>query len=318
MPAYRKPALNFTLLLILLFILPHVVQAQREQVLLQEIIQTYQVIAEAYTKGANTTSLTAQLNQIIDTVLNKKKTTTDTYTITLQLVNIREEARKLGEEAQNAAFWNNILLALTVIAVASTVAGIYYLLFTKRKIWEIWLKLRRDNTIIVRKKKAKRSSMLLDEEVQAVLAAIIIVIIVFATTQYFTAGRVVEPFSELGLLGEKMKIGDYPTNLIEGEEAKVYIYVGNHMGKPMLYQIQAKLGNKTTPIDPAPIQPFWTHYLVLEHNQTTIIPLHFTINQTGTHRLIVELWAYNQTTGTIQYHHRWVQLWINVTPLLKP
>ena len=211
-----KTTSTIMLLLFLTLLLPRA-QTQKETLLLEEIIKTYQAITEANLKGANTTKLTEQLNQIIDESLNKKKPNTDTYTIVQQLVEIREQAAKIGEEAPNVIFWNNILIALTVILAASTVAGTYYLLFTKKKIWEIWLKLRRDNTIIVRKKKAKRSSMLLDEEVQAVLAAIIIVIIVFATTQYFLAGKVVEPFSELGLLGEKMKIGDYPTSLIEGE-----------------------------------------------------------------------------------------------------
>lgn len=317
MRLHAKPMVSFAVLIVLLLAPPHLAQAQRGQVLLQEIVQTYLAVAEAYGKGANTTALTARLNRIVDAVLNRKNTT-DTYTITSQLAVIREEAERLGEEAQKARLWGNALLAAAIAATLLAIAGAYRYLFAGRKIWAAWLRIRRDNRVVVRKKKAKRHSMLLDEEVQAVLAAIIVVVVVFAAAQYLTAGRVVEPFSELGILGEKMKIGDYPTSLVEGEEAKVYIYVGNHMGRPMLYQIRAMLGNRTTPVDPAPLQPFWTHYLVLEHNQTATIPLHFSINQTGTYRLIVELWAYNQTAGAIQYHKRWVQLWINVTPLIRP
>jgi hypothetical protein len=40
-----------------------------------------------------------------------------------------------------------------------------------------------------------------DEEVLAVVAAIVIVASVFAVVQAINAGRVTEPFSELGLLG---------------------------------------------------------------------------------------------------------------------
>lgn len=53
-------------------------------------------------------------------------------------------------------------------------------------------------------------SWVLNEEVLAVLAAIVLVAAVLAGVQVLNAGRVVEPFSELGLLGPEGKIGSYP------------------------------------------------------------------------------------------------------------
>jgi len=49
-------------------------------------------------------------------------------------------------------------------------------------------------------------SWVFDEEVLAVIAAIIIVAAVFAAAQAFYTSRVIEAFSELGLLGSAGKI----------------------------------------------------------------------------------------------------------------
>ena len=57
-------------------------------------------------------------------------------------------------------------------------------------------------------------SWVLDEEVLAVIVAIVIVASVFAVAQLINSGRVAEPFSELGILGPEMKIGDYPKEAI--------------------------------------------------------------------------------------------------------
>ncbi|MEM1986571.1 MAG: DUF1616 domain-containing protein [Nitrososphaeria archaeon] len=88
-----------------------------------------------------------------------------------------------------------------------------------------------------------------DEEVLAVLAAIIIVASVFAVVQAINAGRVVEPFSELGLLGPYQKIGDYPREVVAGSQFLLHSYVGNHEGKTMFYRVLVKVGNRTSVIN---------------------------------------------------------------------
>jgi len=65
-------------------------------------------------------------------------------------------------------------------------------------------------------------SWILDEEVLAVIAALVLVSSVFA---------LVEPFSELGLLGPDGKIGDYPREVEAGAPFSLNVYVGNHEGK---------------------------------------------------------------------------------------
>ncbi len=274
---------------------------------LDEIGATYISILNANKAGANTTLLTSQLDEIVDLTLNKGKS------IDLgKLEDLRKEAGKLANLAHEEALWNSIILLLALIVSISLILALYYFLFKKGGIWKIWLKFRGGHILRVRKERVNRSSMLLDDEVRAVLAAILVITLVFAAAQYINAGKVAEPFSELGILGKNKKLADYPTNLTTGERALVYVYVGNQMGRPMFYEVEAKLGNKSTEVDPSPATPFWHHYLIIEHNTSRIIPLSFSINETGRYRLIVELWAYNETIRNFQYDKRWVQLWIDV------
>ena len=158
---------------------------------------------------------------------------------------------------------------------------------------------------------------MMDEEVFAVLLAIVVVASVFALAQMLTAGRVVEPFSELGLLGPRAKIGDYPRELVTGERFRLYIYVGNHEGRSTYYRLLVKLGNSTTFVNstvPADAPVVKTFELILPHNSTRLIPLEMSINETGVNfKLIVEMWVYDPEVGGFRYHGRWVHLWLNVT-----
>jgi uncharacterized membrane protein len=167
-------------------------------------------------------------------------------------------------------------------------------------------------------------SWILNDEVLAVLAAVIIVSSVFAGVQVFNAGRVVEPFSELGLLGPDGKIGGYPKRVVAGSSFPLNIYVGNHEGRTAYYKVLVKLGgdspvvNETNPLSAEPIMEVRA---VLSHNTSQMIPLDITLYEPATRlRLVFEMWVFNETAGGFSYHGRWNQLWLNVTepPLGAP
>jgi uncharacterized membrane protein len=158
---------------------------------------------------------------------------------------------------------------------------------------------------------------LIDEEVKAVVLALIFVIGAFSVSQAFLAGRVVEPFSEIAILGPNQKIGDYPKNLTVGENFTLYLYVGNHEGKVMYYRVYVKLGNQSsiinesTPLDAPPIAQYEK---ILANNQTWLKPITLHIDEPGiNYRLVFELWIYDSSLGKFRYHGRWLQLWINST-----
>lgn len=159
--------------------------------------------------------------------------------------------------------------------------------------------------------------MIIDEEVMAVILAVLVVAGAFACSQAFLANRAVEPFSELGILGPNMKIGDYPRELVAGEPFTLYLYVGNHEGRVMYYAILAKLGNKTTPInssEPMDAPVLARYEVVLLNGRNWTRPITLSIGEPGVnYRLVFELWAYDEHIHNFKYTGRWCQLWLNVT-----
>ncbi|MEM2454512.1 MAG: DUF1616 domain-containing protein [Candidatus Bathyarchaeia archaeon] len=160
-------------------------------------------------------------------------------------------------------------------------------------------------------------SWVFDEEVLAVIAAIILVAAVFAAAQAFYTSRVIEPFSELGLLGPAGKIGDYLKEIIAGSPLHLNIYIGNHEGKAIYYRVLVKVGdqssiiNASTPLDAEPIIDIRA---VLGHGSSKVIPVDITFYKPAINaRLVFEMWVYDELTGLFKYHGRWNQLWINVT-----
>ncbi|MCS7098465.1 MAG: DUF1616 domain-containing protein [Candidatus Methanomethyliaceae archaeon] len=153
-------------------------------------------------------------------------------------------------------------------------------------------------------------SWILDEEVLAVLSAIVIVASVFAVAQAINSERIIEPFSELGLLGPNMKIGDYPKQVFTGIPFLLHIYIGNHEGKTMLYKILVKVSNESGPSFPS--EPIMEFIIALQHNQSKIIPVEIILNDPGINkRLIFEMWILNGTNFV--FYNRWNQLWLNVS-----
>jgi len=164
--------------------------------------------------------------------------------------------------------------------------------------------------------------LIVDEQVMAVVLTVLVVVGVFAGFQTFFTGRVVEPFSELGVLGPKMKIGDYPRELIAGEPFSLYLYVGNHEGRVMYYAVLVKLGNGTTSIsaeESMDVPVFARHEVVLQDGKNWTRPVTLSIEEPGVnHRLVFELWVYIEGVRDFEYHGRWCQLWLNVTKPAVP
>jgi len=160
-------------------------------------------------------------------------------------------------------------------------------------------------------------SWIFNEEVLAVITAILIIATIFAAVQTINSGRVIEPFSALGLLNKNGKIGDYPREVVAGTPFQLNVYIENHEGKTMYYEILGKLGNITSIINdttPLNAQPILELRMVLPNNASIIIPVNITIYQPMTNlRLVFEMWIFNESTQTFTYYHRWVQLWLNVT-----
>jgi uncharacterized membrane protein len=158
---------------------------------------------------------------------------------------------------------------------------------------------------------------LIDEQITAVVVGIIVVIAVANASNFYLSNRVVEPFSELGILGPNQKIADYPKQLKPGQNFTLYLYVGNHEGKAMDYTVYAKLGNRSSVVNEnvsMASPPTASYGIVLASNSTYLAPITMSLKQPGNNtRLVFELWTYQSNTSSFVYDHRWVQLWLNLS-----
>ena len=157
----------------------------------------------------------------------------------------------------------------------------------------------------------------IDEEVTAVVLAVITVIAAIVGVGTFLPSRTSERFSELGVLGPNMKIGDYPRELVTGENFTLYVYVGNHEGHVMYYRVLIKLGNETDSIsedEPVNAEVLLSRDFILKSGGNYTKPVTLSIDKPGINqRLVFELWAYEPGSRMFKYHSRWCQLWLNVT-----
>ncbi len=142
----------------------------------------------------------------------------------------------------------------------------------------------------------------------------IVVVGVFATSQLVFDERIVDPFSELAVLGPNMKIGDYPTEVFENEPFDLYLYVGNQEGRIMYYTILVKLGDASSTINASTFMnaPVLERFdLVLMNGANWTQPVSLSIDKPSTNlRLTFELWILDET---LQYDGRFCQIWMNVT-----
>ena len=306
-------SLLLLLLLVISLFRPPITHATSIDEIKRESFRAYEAILEVHRAGGNISHLIDKLNEALSLI--EKAEVTGDQALLDEAERLMEEiiaaSLELIEEGSRIRRWRTAIQIVEVVAIIL----LGFLIYRRgpNLFWRLWIKLR-GNYLIKRSGSPRGVSMLVSGEVWAVITAIILVGAVFALAQSLRAGRVVEPFSELGVLGPKMKIGDYPDTVIAGESFRLYLYVGNHMGKPMYYLILLKLGDRETPIDPAPLNPFKEIYIILDDGENKTKPIDITLTEPGMNkRLIFEMWIYNTTSKNITYHKRWCQLWINVT-----
>jgi uncharacterized membrane protein len=159
-------------------------------------------------------------------------------------------------------------------------------------------------------------SHLIDDEVKLVALiflgafGIVVVYPIFASSM-------VEPFSELAILGPNGKIGDYPLNVTANESINLSIYVGNQEGKSVYYQVKAKLGDESSDISDTTalnVPPLAVWNIVLSNGQNITMPITLRFEAPGSDkRLVLELYKYNIVSGALEYDHEWIQIWLNIT-----
>lgn len=156
-----------------------------------------------------------------------------------------------------------------------------------------------------------------------------------------------EKFSELWVLGPEHMASDYPHNVRAGENYTVYVDVGDHLGESAYYLVQVKLRNVSEALPsgsvPSPVAAagrmrafvaddgtweggvsFGFDGVAFEGNQCRVGAFRVNgvayqvdelVDLNGTEyafQVFWELWLYNHSESTFDYHGRYVALWLNM------
>ena len=159
-----------------------------------------------------------------------------------------------------------------------------------------------------------------------ILSAILLIAIVAAviTTIYvIIVPREGEKFTEFFILGTKEKAADYPTRLVNGENASLFIGIGNHEYRIINYTIETYMMNltfdDTTNTSALQTMDHLDSFMVpVPHNQTVITPYSFVPESSGYNR--VEFLLFNETVpddtvkdmDRINGSYRDLHLWVTV------
>ncbi len=185
-----------------------------------------------------------------------------------------------------------------------------------------------------------------------VITAIAALLIASPALQKIIVAPQTDRLTEMGLLGPNHD-ASYPSNVTAGQNIRLYLDVGNHLGACSYYVVEIKFRGEG---ESAPDSFTHTNSLLpslgsltvfAANNQTTEIPLDVsfqyttnadtstlnmqsvTVNGAALNvdstklaydsakggflgNLFFELWIYDQNTNELQYHERYVGLWLKM------
>jgi len=161
--------------------------------------------------------------------------------------------------------------------------------------------------------------VILDEEVFAVILALTIIASSLGIALTWRASG--EAFTAIGLLDESCKIGVYPRTVAVNQSLTLCIYIYNHMGKPVAYQVFYKVAVNASQLSnataPSPARPLgkWLGALNNDEEAKFLVSVKVPggMELVGKNISIVfELWLFNTSTGSWMYSGRWTHLWVRV------
>jgi hypothetical protein len=161
-----------------------------------------------------------------------------------------------------------------------------------------------------------------------------------------------EQFSELYVLGPGHMAEGYPFNVSAGGNYSVYLGVEDHLGSAAYYEVVLKFRNSSEPLPnttsgvASPLPELYSYEVFLTDGQTwegalsfSFSDVTFGMNVSSVGRILIndalvnvnesalwddvnngyfyqvfaELWLYNATSNSFDFHNQFVSLWLNMT-----
>ena len=107
---------------------------------------------------------------------------------------------------------------------------------------------------------------------------------------------------------------EYPQFLVIGENNTLSVWVGvqNFLGNTANCSVYVKIDNGIIPTNPSPKETVKSFEKVLMNKETWEFPVSLTLNQTGLHRVIFELWLFDDFENDASYSSNWCSIWLEV------
>jgi uncharacterized membrane protein len=154
-----------------------------------------------------------------------------------------------------------------------------------------------------------------DEE-KAIAAAVLSAIIILAGLLVYMSLTPTpqERFSSLYVLDSEKKAKNYPQLLVLGENNTVLLWVGveNFMGRIEYASVLVKVGDGTVQANPSPFEPVKRFEKILLNKETWEFPVTMTVNHSGKHRIIFELWLFDELENVFSYSGNCCSIWFDV------
>jgi uncharacterized membrane protein len=167
-------------------------------------------------------------------------------------------------------------------------------------------------------KKSSRTDRIL-----SIVLLIAIVAAVTTTVFVIVVPKEGEKFTEFFILGEKGKAADYPTHLVVGQDASLFIGIDNHEYRNLNYNVETYLVNMdfnttTNTSRVLAMDRIGSIPVSLSHNETRVLPYSFAPKKTGYNR--IDFLLFNETipgTGVtgmdrINQSYRDLHLWVSI------
>jgi len=283
--------------------------------------EAYNATVEAERTGAKVSEALENLNNALDyiiqaEILAAQGNTEQTTFLTNASIQLSKDTLVLiGDLRQQAEALRYTNLIAYVAASVALVAFSLFAFFMGRRMWKRYQQKKFMRMRIKAPASSKPSSnKLKDEEkaseektvIVAVLAAVIVLAGLLVYTSLSPAPQ--ESFASLYLLdSEKKAEARARALLVLGENNTFMLWVGveNFMNRIEYASVLVKVDNGSGLVDPSPVEPVERFEKVLLNKETWEFPLVLTMNQSGEHRMILELWLFNELEEVFSYTGSW-------------
>lgn len=155
---------------------------------------------------------------------------------------------------------------------------------------------------------------MIDEEKTITVAILVAIIILAGLLVYISLTPAPqETVISIYYLDSEKKAENYPQLLVLGKNNTFLLWIGveNFMGRIEYSSVLVKVDNQTGQADTSPLEPVYRFEKVLLNKETWEFPVTMTINQTGKHKVIFELWLFNELENVFSYS-RMVSILVDV------